>query len=127
MSNAIKTLDKFTFVRSDAPSENVPSKEFSVTTTSGLCDIKTQIVGTTHEVVTAGDITDTCFLRIYNMSSTATISVGADSTGSFVKWFDIGPGDPPGQLPRAGAIATTYVKSSAANTEIRLVLAKIAS
>ena len=127
MANTIRIKNNFEFWRDSVRTETLPLIEKQTTTTSDLCDVKTQIIGTTHEVVAVGDITDTTFLMIYNLHASATVSVGADSTGSFVKWFDIGPGDPPAQVPRAGTIASTYLKSTAANTNVRIVLAKIAS
>ncbi len=125
MANTIKVRNQFQFLRDSVLRQNLPTKDTSVTTTSELCVITQQIVGTTHEVVAAGDVTDTAMLEVYNMHATATISVGGDSGGSFVKWFDIAAGDPPARLPRVGALASTYLKSSLANVTVDLILAKI--
>jgi hypothetical protein len=127
MANEIKIKQNFEFWRNSVRTENLPLTEETVTTTSDLCDIKTQIIGTTHEVVAAGDMTDTVMMLVYNLHATATVSIGGDSGGSFVKWIDIAAGDPPAQIPRVGTLATTYLKSTSASTNVRVVLVKIAS
>jgi len=106
---------------------STPQTETTVTTTSDLISDATQVVGTTHEVIAAGDVTDTAMAIIENIHATATISVGGDSGGAFVKWFDIAAGDPPAQLPRVGTLASTYLKSSTASTPVKVTLIKIAS
>lgn len=126
MSNTIKTVHRFQFLRDTVRTIDKPQQEFSVSTTSELAVVTNQIVGTTHEVLAVGDVTDTAMAIIENTHATATISVGGDNAGSFVKWFDIAPGDPPGQLPRVGTLASVYLKSSAANTPVQVTLAKIA-
>lgn len=126
MPNTIKTIHRFQFWRDTVRAIDVPQAEFSVTTTSELAVVTNQLVGTTHEALALGDVTDTAMAIIENTHATATISVGSDSAGSFVKWFDIAPGDPPGQMPRVGTLANVYLKSSAANTPIRVTLVKIA-
>lgn len=127
MANTIRIKNNFEFWRDSVRTETLPLVEEQVTTTSDLCDIKTQIIGTTHEVVAAGDMTDTVMLMVYNLHATATVSIGGDSGGSFVKWMDIAAGDPPAQLPRVGTLASTYLKSTSASTNVRIVLVKIAS
>jgi hypothetical protein len=84
-----------------------------------------QIVGTTHETIAAGDVTDDAMVWIKNLSDTATISIGGDSGGSFVEWFFLAPGDPEAFMGRAGTLSTTYLKSSAATTPIGVRLVKI--
>lgn len=125
MANTIKIRNQFQFLRDSVLRQNLPTSDTSISTTSDLCVITQQIVGTTHEVVASGDVTDTALMEVTNLHASATISVGGDSGGSFVKWFDIAAGDPPARLPRVGALASTYLKSSAANTPIQIVLAKI--
>lgn len=126
MSNTIKIVHRFQFLRESVRAIDVPQTEFSITTTSELAVVTNQLVGTTHEALALGDVTDTATAIIENTHATATISVGSDSAGSFVKWFDIAPGDPPGQMPRVGTLASVYLKSSEANTPVRVTLAKIA-
>lgn len=125
MANTIKVRNQFQFLRDSVLRQNFPTKDTSITTTSELCVMTQQIVGTTHEVLAAGDVTDTAMMIVENLHATATVSVGSDSGGSFVKWFDIAAGDPPAVLPRVGALASTYLKSSTASTPVGITLAKI--
>lgn len=125
MANTIKVRNQFQFFRDSVLRQNLPTKDTSITTTSELCVINQQIVGTTHEVLAAGDVTDTAMMIVENLHATATVSIGNDSGGSFVKWFDIAAGDPAAQIPRVGTLASVYLKSSAANTPVQVALAKI--
>jgi hypothetical protein len=127
MANTIRTNFKFEFLKGTTVYKQVPNQKSEVSTTSDLSPIGEQVVGTTHELVAAGDVTDTALMIITNLHATATISVGGDAAGSFVKWFDIAPGDPPAVLPRVGTLASTYLKSSAASTAVGVTLVKIAS
>jgi len=127
MANTIRTNFKFEFLKGTTVYKQVPNQKSEVSTTSDLSPIGEQIVGTTHELVAAGDVTDTALMIITNLHATATVSVGGDAAGSFVKWFDIAPGDPPAVLPRVGTLASTYLKSSAASTAVGVTLVKIAS
>ncbi len=96
------------------------------TTTSELNTDNVQIVGTTHEVIAAGDVTDNAACRIENLHATAIISVGGDAAGSFVKWFDVPPGEV-AYLPRVGALASTYLDSDTASTPVQITLIKVAT
>lgn len=125
MSNTIKSSKTFSFVRDNQVRKQVPGKEFSIATTSDLCPITEQIVGTTHELLAAGDVTDAAYCEIEVLHATATVSVGGDSGGSFVKWFDLKKGDPPAVMPRVGTLASTYLKSDTASTTVGITLAKI--
>jgi len=127
MANTIKIKNNFEFWRDSVRTETLPLVEEQVTTTSELCDIKTQVIGTTHELIAVGDMTDDCFCLIYNLHTSAKVSVGGDSAGSFVEWFSIPAGGPPAQMPEVGALASTYIKSASASTNVRIVLAKVAS
>lgn len=127
MANTIRTNFKFEFLKETTLYKQVPNQKSEVSTTSSLAPIGEQVVGTTHEVVAVGDVTDTAMLVVTNMHASATVSVGGDNAGTFVKWFDIAPGDPPAVLPRVGTLASTYLKSSAASTTVGVTLVKIAS
>lgn len=126
MANTIKMAMRLQFVRDNVTIVNPPLKEISTTTTSELRTDNMQIVGTTHEVIAAGDVTDAAACRIENLHATATVSVGGDAAGSFVKWFDIPPGEV-AYLPRVGALATTYLDSDTASTPVSVTLIKVAS
>jgi hypothetical protein len=127
VSNKIRINLKFEFLQGSTLYKQIPNRTYEVETTSDLAPISEQVVGTTHELVAAGDVADTALMIITNLHATATVSVGGDAAGSFVKWFDIAPGDPPAVLPRVGALASTYLKSSAASTIVGVTLVKIAS
>lgn len=129
MANTIKIKHAFRFSRTPSTTALItidrPLIDTEVSTTSELAVVTKQIVGTTHEAVALGDVTDTAMMIVENIHATATVSVGGDSAGSFVKWFDIAAGDPPAVIPRVGTLASTYLKSSAANTPISVTLVKI--
>jgi hypothetical protein len=96
------------------------------TTTSELKTQNVQVVGTTHEVIAAGDVTDSAACRIENLHATAIISVGGDAAGSFVKWFDVPPGEV-AYLPRVGTLVSTYLDSDTASTPVQVTLIKVAA
>jgi hypothetical protein len=112
------------FVRDNVTIVNPPLKEVSTTTTSELRTDNVQVVGTTHELIAAGDVTDAAACRIENLHATAVVSVGGDAAGSFVKWFDVPPGEV-AYLPRVGALASTYLDSDTASTPVSVALLKV--
>jgi hypothetical protein len=112
------------FVRDNVTIVNPPLKEVSTTTTSELRTDNVQVVGTTHELIAAGDVTDAAACRIENLHATAVVSVGGDAAGSFVKWFDIPAGEV-AYLPRVGALASTYLDSDTASTPVSVALLKV--
>ncbi len=104
MSNTIKSSKTFhsfatTSIRKQVPAKNTRSRQRPIWLQS-----QSKIVGTTHELLAAGDVTDTAYCEIEVLHATATVSVGGDSGGSFVKWFDLKKGDPPAVMPRVGAL-----------------------
>lgn len=124
MSNTIRMAMRLQFVRDNVTILNPPLKEVSTTTTSELRTDNVQVVGTTHELIAAGDVTDAAACRIENLHATAVVSVGGDAAGSFVKWFDIPPGEV-AYLPRVGALASTYLDSDTASTPVSVALLKV--
>lgn len=127
MPNYVKLSSRVEWWRDTTQVFQAPLKQTSIETTSELFLTSVQVVGTTHEVIAAADVTDDAFLFVTNLSDTATISIGGDSGGYFVEWFFLAPGDPEAFLGRVGALASTYLKSTAASTPIQVRLAKIAS
>lgn len=124
MANSIKFSSRTQFVRGTVFENAAPFKEITIATTSELTSDNVQVVGTTHEVIAAGDVTDAARCEVENIHATATISVGSDSGGSFVLWFTIPAGEK-AVMPRVGALASTYLKSSAASTPVRVTLHKV--
>ena len=124
MANSIKFSSRTQFVRGTVFENAAPFKEISIATMSELTSDNVQVVGTTHEAIAAGDVTDTARCEVENIHATATISVGGDSGGSFVLWFTIPAGEK-AVIPRIGALASTYLKSSAASTPVRVTLHKV--
>ena len=124
MSNSFKFISQLQFSRSSVVVKNPPQKVVEKTTTSELNTDNVQIVGTTHEVIAAGDVTDSAACRIENLHATAIVSVGGDSGGSFVKWFDVPPGEV-AYLPRVGTLASTYLDSDTASTPVQVTLIKV--
>lgn len=125
MANAIKVFSKVEWHRSDVIDKVGLLRTVETSTTSELFVETVQTVGTTHEVIAAGDVTDDAYLFVRNLSSTATVQIGGDSAGSFVEWFFLAPGDPEAFMGRVGTLASTYLKASGASTQIAVRLVKI--
>ena len=126
MANEVRFLSRLQFSRDSVIVKNPPSKEVATTTTSQLATQNVQVVGTTHEVIAAGDVTDSALAQVENLHSTAIVSVGGDAAGSFVPWFTVPPGEK-AHLPRISTLASTYLKSDTASTSVEVTLIKIAS
>jgi hypothetical protein len=124
MANTITFSARLQYARDSVSVWNPPYQNVATTTTTEIKSDNTQIVGTTHELIAAGDVTDNAVCRIENLHATATVSVGGDSAGSFVKWFDIPAGEV-AYMPRVGALASTYLKSTTASTSVQVTLAKV--
>lgn len=125
MANAVRISHKKEWLESSVVVRNGQLKSYSIETTSDLIDERTQIVGTTHELIGVGDITDDAYVEIHNPHATAIVSVGHDVAAAFVGLIDIPPGYPPAILPLASTLATTYLKSDTASTPVRVTLVKI--
>ena len=125
MTNQIKISHKLEYWRDSVQVRNAPFKTTSVDTTSEIFAETTQVVGTTHELVAAGDATDDTMMIVENLHATAIIEIGGDDTGSFVSWVTIPPGYPPAVIPLASSLASTYLQSDTASTPIRVTLVKI--
>ena len=125
MTNQVKISTKMDLWRSNVNVRNVPLTQISVDTTSELFSDNTQIAGTSHEVVAAGDVTDDAMVLVENLHATATVEIGGDDTGAFVSWITIPPGYPPAVIPLASSLAATYLKSDTSSTPVRVTLVKI--
>lgn len=125
MSNQIRVSTQLQVFRDSVLVRQSNLKNTTVDTTSELYSDNTQLVGTTHELMAAGDVTDDAFVMVENLSSTATVEVGGDDSAVFVSWISIPPGYPPAILPTASSLAATYLKSSEASTSVRVTLVKI--
>lgn len=127
MANSIKVSSKLERYRDTVNVQQGPLSQITVATTSDIASDNVQVVGTTHEVIAAGDVTDDTYMEVENLHATALVQIGGDAAGSFVPWCDIPAGYPPARFPIVSTLATTYLKSSVASTPIRVTLIKIAS
>lgn len=125
MANAVKTQIKIEIIRDNVVIRSQPLRQFEIATTSELYSDNTQIVGTSHEAVSVGDVTDNAVMIVENLHATATVEIGGDDTGSFVSWVKIPAGYPQAVIPVVSALASTYIKSSEASTPVRVTLVKI--
>lgn len=125
MSNSIKVAVKLQYLQTGVVTRQIPLKETTITTTSELLSDNTQVVGTTHELIALGDITDDAYVQIENLHATALAQVGVDVAAAFVGVIDIPAGGPPAILPRATTLASTYLKSDTASTPIRVTMIKV--
>jgi hypothetical protein len=122
---AIRTTLKIEYLEDNAIVRSIPTKIFSIDTTSPLIVDNTQLVGTTHELVAVGDVTDDAFMVVQNMHATALVSVGLDVSTVFTPLVDIPAGGPPAIIPIASTLAATYLKSTVASTPVRVTLIKV--
>ena len=125
MANEARTTIKFDYLEGNAFVRGIPTKAFSAATTSNIISDNTQIVGTTHELIAAGDVTDDAMAIVENLHATALVRIGGDAAGSFVPWIEIPAGGPPAILPVVATLASTYLISSVASTSVRVTLVKI--
>jgi len=125
MANAIRTTIKIEYFEDSAIVRSIPSRVYNVVTTSGIVSDNTQLVGTTHEQVAIGDVTDDAFLMVQNMHATALVQVGLDVSTVFTPLVDIPAGGPPAIIPIASTLADTYLKSTVASTPVRVTLIKV--
>jgi len=126
MANSIKVTTKLEWLEDSTLTRTIPAKTTTVATTSGLIQDVTQVVGTTHELVSAGDVTDDAMLIVENLHATALVQLGIDDGGSFVPVIDIPALYPRCVIPVASTLASLYIKSSSASTSVRVSLYKIA-
>lgn len=125
MANAIKTTVKFEYLQDSTLARLLPLRAFEVATTSDLLSDNTQLVGTAHELVAVGDVTDDAMVIVENLHATALVQIGRDVASVFDPVIDIPAGGPPAVLPVASSLASTYLKSSVASTPVRVTLVKI--
>lgn len=127
MANEIKTTFGFQFWRDSVLFRQSQQKTTTTDTTSDIYSDNTQLVGTTHGVVDAGDATDDVMMLVENLHASAVVEVGGDDASSFVSWFKIPAGSPPAVVPIVSSLAATYLKSSVASTPVRVTLVKVAA
>jgi hypothetical protein len=125
MSNSVRTLFRLDWYEDNALSRSIPSKQKTIETTSGLVFDATQVIGTTHEVLAVGDVTDDAVLVVENLHATALVQNGNDDASVFVPVIDIPAGYPAAVLPIASSLAGLYLKSSVASTSVRVAAFKI--
>lgn len=127
MANTIKTTLKTEWWVDSVLSRFTQNTLYEVSTTSDLRNENTQLVGTTHELIAIGDITDDAFCMIENLHATALVQVGREIAAAFVGVIDIPAGGPPAILPLVSTLAETYMKSDTASTPVRITLIKVAA
>jgi hypothetical protein len=83
------------------------------------------VVGTTEATIDTGAVTDPCMLIIKNLSTTATVEVGRDISGTFTAVMgSMRPNDPAMVLPYVDP-DLIELKASAASTNVRVTAIKI--
>ncbi len=127
MANTLYLQDRLDYRIEGLSRFATPSRNYQLETTSNITHATVQLVGTTHETISAGDATDTCYAIVENLHASATVQYGYDDTGSFVAIGAVSAGDPPARLGRIDTLANLYLKSSVASTPVSVTLIKIAS
>lgn len=126
MANYIQTMMGITRVIGNSPGTgSVPQEQETIVTTSNKVYTNYQDVGTSHEALAYGDITDDCVCVLKNTHATAVIEVGVVVSSTFYPLFKIPAGER-SKLSRLSGLASTYVKSSVAGAELEVTLYKIA-
>lgn len=125
MSNTIRTISSTqNLVGGVASVGAIPQSTEDVLTDSSQLHQTTQIVGTSHEVISAGDMVDDCLCFIKNAHASAVVSVGVDVGAVFYPLFTIPAGET-SKLSRLESLAGTYIKSSAVSTSVIISLYEI--
>lgn len=125
MANYIQTIFGVTRVVNNAlGTGSITQEQENVSTTSNKIFMNYQEIGTTHEVISVGDITDNCMAVLKNTHATAVIEVGVVVSTVFYPLFKIPPGER-SKLSRVSSLAGTYFKSTVANAELEVTLYKI--
>lgn len=102
----------------------IPQSQEEVLIDSSAFRQGTQVVGTTHEAIAAGDVADSAMCLIRNMHATAVISVGIEESAVFYPLLEIPPGET-AKLPRLTSLAGTFLKSDEADTPVVVSLYEI--
>jgi hypothetical protein len=125
MANSVRVTTRVEYlIESAASNPDVKSKTIATETTSAIHSQVTQLVGTTHELLTAGDQTDDVMAIVENRSASASLSLGVVVSATYYPLFDIPAGER-AVLPRVDALASTYIKATVANTPALVTLYKI--
>jgi hypothetical protein len=127
MPNTIKTTLKTEWLLGTVLSRATQNVVYSVETSSSLRNENTQLVGTAHELIALGDITDDAFCIVENLHATALVQIGREISAAFVGVVDIPAGGPPAILPIVTTLGETYLKSDTASTPVRITLIKVAA
>jgi hypothetical protein len=97
----------------------------TVNSTSDIAAEVVNVVGTTEATIDTGSVTDPCMLIIKNLSTTATVEVGRDISGTFTAVMgSLRPGDPAMVLPYVDP-DLIELKASAASTNVRVTAIKV--
>jgi hypothetical protein len=125
MANSVRVTTRVEYlIESAASNPDVKSKTIATETTSAIHSQVTQLVGTTHELLTSGDQTDDVMAIVENRSASASLSLGVVVSATYYPIFDIPAGER-AVLPRVDALASTYIKATVANTPALVTLYKI--
>jgi len=125
MSNTIRTTMAIDNVVAGARSfGSLPQRQEEVVTYSSKMHQTVQVVGTTHELLSVGDVPDPAMCIVRNLHATATVSLGIEVSSVFYPLVDIPPGEE-SKLSRLEAVASTYIKSSVASTQALVTLYEI--
>lgn len=114
---------------SDAGVEDVggwPQFTETVDTTSSIIHQTTQLVGTTHEAVSTGDVSGTPLAVVRNEHASAIVQLGVEVAATFYPLIDIPPGET-AKIPRFSNLANLYVESDTASTPVTISLHQISA
>lgn len=71
MANSIKVSSRLERLRNNVSVQSPPLSQVTVATTSELAVDGVQVVGTTHELIAVGDVTDDAYMEVENLHATA--------------------------------------------------------
>jgi hypothetical protein len=121
MASTITSTDTYQFADGTGQTYILPSVSATVTTTNDQKQVTTQVIGfAAHEAITINsDIASPGAVRLYNSDPTNFITIGRDSSGTFVPMAELPPNGFPMKF-RLPAGVTLYAKAdtAACNLEV---------
>lgn len=125
MADEIKFTSGLVITKESTKLLNLQSQTLSATLTGSTAALIPMTIGTSHEVIATGDITDDGgFGMIVNLSTTATVQVGVDVAATFYPLITVPPSERSGPF-RWADISAAYVVSDEASTNIQVATAEL--
>jgi len=103
----------------------LPQAQEEVASTSNKTHQTVQMVGTTEEQISVGDVPNLAMCIVKNLHATAVVTVGLVVAAVYYPLIRIPAGET-AKLPRLDAVASVHLRSSVASTPVLVSLYEIA-